>query len=104
LYSIWPTIAAEENMLVEVPNTHVTLSTDQEPFWVARIVKFCGYKAIIKFEDLGTGIELYDCVLMTPDIPKPLGYCMGMKEVLNARSEIAYPYQGENSYSFHKRL
>uniref|UniRef100_A0A0B7B795 FCS-type domain-containing protein n=1 Tax=Arion vulgaris TaxID=1028688 RepID=A0A0B7B795_9EUPU len=43
-----------EGVLVEVPNTDLDIGKDVKVYWIATVVKICGYKILLRYEGFGS--------------------------------------------------
>jgi hypothetical protein len=72
LAGIWNNFAVK-GMMVEIPNAFVHCKTNV--YWVATIVTFAGYKALVKYETFEGIQPMVAWISFCSDVPKPIGYC-----------------------------
>lgn len=69
---IWKDFA-RVGVKIEVPNPFVIC--DKPVYWVATIMNFAGYKALIEYENFGDETPYVTWMSYCSDVPRPIGYC-----------------------------
>lgn len=95
-YEMWPNVVI--GMKVEVENTDVDLqqslvSGTPHSFWVATVLRICGYKALLRYEGFDTDSSKDFWVNLCSSEVHPVGWCATRGKPLIPPKSIAKPYK-----------
>ncbi|EAT43069.1 AAEL005453-PA, partial [Aedes aegypti] len=95
-YEMWPNVVI--GMKVEVENTdidvqHSLISGTPHSFWVATVLRICGYKALLRYEGFDTDSSKDFWVNLCSSEVHPVGWCATRGKPLIPPKSIAKPYK-----------
>lgn len=95
-YEMWPNVVI--GMKVEVENTDIDvqqslISGTPHSFWVATVLRICGYKALLRYEGFDTDSSKDFWVNLCSSEVHPVGWCATRGKPLIPPKSIAKPYK-----------
>ncbi|XP_053690775.1 polycomb protein Sfmbt [Sabethes cyaneus] len=95
-YDMWPNVVI--GMKVEVENTdcdaqQILIGGTPHSFWVATVLRICGYKALLRYEGFDTDSSKDFWVNLCSSEVHPVGWCATRGKPLIPPKSIAKPYK-----------
>ncbi|XP_005093400.1 MBT domain-containing protein 1 [Aplysia californica] len=81
-----------DGVLVEVPNTDLDVPKDVKVYWIATVLKICGYKVLLRYEGFGSdGSKDFWSNLLSEDMHN-VGWCATYGKMLSPPKAIKDKY------------